>query len=192
MGIDVWVRRTETARSSTATAVPKDREAPVPAAVLEAAIPEAATPEAPIVARDRPVGDGSTAVDLTALAGGGAVVVSAVEEASDRKILQGVFTAVSARGSDAHVTRFLWPQPGVADRGPDSMRIAYRAFLKGQGNRARASWLVLLGDAASTPIPEESFDDGLRILIGPSPAQLRRDPDAKRALWQKIATYVNG
>ncbi len=131
----------------------------------------------------------SIARDLTAVSGGGAVVVGAVKDAADSIILQGVFRAAAQRGAVAQVVRFLWPQTGVSDGSAQSLAVAYRAFLKGQASRARATTLVLLGEVACADGAVDAIES-VTAIVGPTPAQLRLDPAAKRTLWLTIAAAL--
>jgi hypothetical protein len=147
---------------------------------------------APVATRGAAAADGvaaaaeSAAVSLTALAGDGAVVVGEAADNAGRKLLAGVFIATAAWGAKPQLTRFVWPQLGHDDPSPAALQTAYRAFLKGQTSRAGASVVILMGAAAAAPLAGEAVDN-VQTLRCPAPAELCRDPDAKRALWLQIA-----
>lgn len=194
MGIDVWIRRRE--KPAQASVPEPVRNTPAPRAERKSEPPTVRPlpSERPAVVAAAPTATAAASAnavrDLTAVSGGGAVVVGAVIDAADSIVLQGVFRAAAQAGAAAQVVRFVWPQAGMSDGSAESLAVAYRGFLKGQASRAQATTVVLLGELACADGAVDAID-AVTAIVGPTPAQLRMDPAAKRTLWLTIAASLH-
>jgi hypothetical protein len=200
MGIEVWVRRQPAG------------QAPLPAEDTVVAPPgagrpqprggDAATPvnRAPVLARDPPkaVDDGDFRTELDCLAAAGVVIVGRWHSPLDRRLANDVVLAIALAHDPAMVqpakvqqTVFRWPATQTGDRSIAAASNAFKAFLRGQAERAHARCVVLFGDAAAT-LADDAEAAVPRVVRQPAIGGLRADPNAKKALWLNVSQNVPG
>jgi len=177
MGIDVWVRRTNAPASSRVTE-PLTRTLPP---VVEAPA---------VVERSVPVPSAETAVRvrLDCVAVRHAVAIGDFTNPLDKRLAQEIVSVVggSAAPKIQH-TQFRWPATQTGDASVAAARSAYRAFLRGQADRAEARGVLLFGAAACALIEDADAEAAAIVLRCPELATLRADPQAKKALWLSVS-----
>lgn len=80
-------------------------------------------------------------------------------------------------------TAFRWPATQTGDRSAAGARNAFKAFLRGQAERAHARCVVLFGDVAADLADDLESHSLPATLRQPAIGALRADPNAKKALW---------
>jgi len=192
MGIEVWVRRV--ARGGGAA---------------EAVVAPAATERAESIARDSPPAGAHSGpattdaspdyrAELDCIATAGVVIVGRWHNALDKRLANDVALAIAIAHDPAMVqstkvqqTTFKWPATQTGDRSIGAARNAFKAFLRGQAERAHARCVVLFGDVAGT-LADDRDSAAPRIVRQPSIGALRADPNAKKALWLNVSQNVPG
>ena len=177
MGVDVWIRRDRIApsaeRSVAAPIVPVSQVA----SVATRAPSKTAAPQASDDLR----------IQLDCMAAPGVVIVGDFANPLDRRIAQDIAQAIAGVGADMQRAQFRWPQTQTGDAGATAAQNAYREFLRGQIERARARWLLLLGVTASSLADSNERAGDATILRLPEAHALRADPDAKKRLWLSVS-----
>jgi hypothetical protein len=205
MGIDVWLRRSAPApdaqhaatASPTATPVSRKRsdsrdavDAP-PVALAQTQSPDAAVSE--------------YRAELDCLAIVGAVLVGRWQNALDKRLANDIAIALGAvLATDSAMvqtakaqqkvqqTAFRWPATQTGDASFAAARSAFKAFVRGQTERAQARCVVLFGDVAAALADEADSTVALPVLRQPAIGALRADPKAKKALWLNVSQNVHG
>jgi hypothetical protein len=190
MGVDVWVRRAahgaETMQQVTKTvAVPTASEI----GSVPAASSLAPSPDSTAAAEYR--------AELDCLATTGVVIVGRWHNPLDKRLANDVALAVATAHDPAMMqskakvrqTAFKWPATQTGDRSIAAARNAFKAFLRGQAERAHAWCVVLFGDAASA-LADDPDSAVPRVVRQPAIGALRADPNAKKALWLNVSKNV--
>ncbi|HET6472838.1 MAG TPA: hypothetical protein VFG38_13415 [Pseudomonadales bacterium] len=89
-------------------------------------------------------------------------------------------------------TAFRWPATQTGDRSVAAARNAFRAFLRGQAERAHARCVVLFGDAAAELADDLESQSLPPTLRQPAIGALRADPNVKKALWLNASQNALG
>ena len=175
LGVDVWVRRAAQPAAKTAEQVAKTLAlVPVPAASERA----------------------EYRADLDCLAVTGAVIVGRWHNPLDKRLANDVALAIAMAHDPAMMqsakvqqTAFTWPATQTGDRSIGAARNAFKAFLRGQAERAHARCVVLFGDAAGA-LADDQDAAVPRVVRQPAIGALRADPNAKKALWLNVSQNV--
>jgi hypothetical protein len=191
MGIDVWVRRGAVAAAVAPTRQPQDARSRAPAVAVEPRI-EAKTPAssaspAPVV---KPSAAPQLRVRVDCVAAPGVLAVGELADASDRRLVQDIVLAVAGMAATPQRAQFRWPQTQTGDSTPAAARTAYRAFLRGQIERADANLILLLGAAAESLLESDATLGDVQFLRFADVRALRADPLAKKRLWLSVSPHV--
>jgi len=196
IGVDIWVRRVvqpaaKPAEPAAAVAVPASGRAE-PASVARNRTPSRR--DAALVAS---TGDGADyQAELDCLATTGVVIVGRWHNPLDKRLANDVVLAIAIahdpammRSAKVQQTAFTWPSTQTGDRSIGAARNAFRAFLRGQAERAHAKCVVLFGDAAGA-LADDRNSAGPPVLRQPAIGALRADPNSKKALWLNVSQNV--
>jgi hypothetical protein len=201
----VWVRRT----SSSA------RDSVAPSAALAAsASPNRVRPETPTVAASAPTQIASDVTrsrstdyraELDCFASAGIVIVGRWQNALDKRLANDIAIAlggaianepdmVQAASAQQKVqqTEFRWPATQTGDASFAAACGAFKAFVRGQAERAHARCVVLFGDVAAALAADIESAVAVLVVRQPSIGALRADPNAKKALWLNVSQNVLG
>jgi hypothetical protein len=192
MGIDVWVRRSRgDVEVAAPTIQPKDARSKAPAVAVEPRIEAktpASSPSPPPAAK--PAGAPQLRVLVDCVAAPGVLAVGELADASDRRLAQDIVLAVAGMAAAPQRAQFRWPQTQTGDSTPAAARNAYRAFLRGQIERADAKLILLLGAAAESLLESDAALGDVQFLRFPDVRALRADPLAKKRLWLSVSPHV--
>lgn len=191
MGIDVWVRRSAV-ETAVASIVPPKGTRPDAPAVRVAPRIEAETrapglPPAPVA---QPAAAPELRLTLDCVAGPGVLAIGELDDASDRRLAQDIVLAITGMAATPQRAQFRWPQTQTGDSTPAAARNAYRAFLRGQIERADAKVVLLLGRAAESLLQSDVAIGDIQFLRFPDARALRADPLAKKRLWLSVSPHV--
>jgi hypothetical protein len=192
MGIDVWVRRGVPATPVAAIVPPKIVRSESPAVVFDRRIEAVApAPKAPpAAALLDPSASTELRLTLDCVAAPGVLALGEFADASDRRLAQDIVLAIAGMTAASQRAQFRWPQTQTGDSTPTAARNAYRAFLRGQCERADAKLVLLLGRAAESLLESEATIGDIEILRFPDTRALRADPLAKKRLWLSVSRHV--
>jgi hypothetical protein len=216
MGIEVWVRRTPPSAADELVA-PNATDAPsaptassIPTRPRSKSLPanEAPTAKAPAVSQTPPSASASETdyrAELDCLASAGIVIVGRWQNALDRRLANDIAFALGsavandlggAQSANAQAkvqqTAFRWPSTQTGDASFAAARSAFKAFARGQTERAQARCLVLFGDVAAALAVDMESAVAAPVVRQPSIGALRADPNAKKALWLNVSQNVLG
>jgi len=204
MGIDVWVRRARQSVASAESVAGAATAGPVAERVESSPRDErtgAATVRSvkPAPAAADADGRGEFRAELDCLAAAGVVIVGRWHNPLDRRLANDVVLAIAAvhdpaptQPAKVQQTSFKWPVTQTGDRSIGAARNAFKAFLRGQAERAHARCVVLFGDAAAALADDHDDAAAARIVRQPQIGALRADPNAKKALWLNVSQNVRG
>jgi uracil-DNA glycosylase len=180
IGIEVWVRRDlpTVAAVPTAAEVRTELRAEVRERTRLPDYSNASAAAPAIAARLR--------ISLECVAAAGVVVVGECANPLDRRLVNDIVLAIGGLSAQTHKAHFRWPQTQTGDASESAARNAYRAFLRGQIERANARRLLLLGATAQGLLAAEA-ELGPEVLRLPDVRALRGDPDAKKQLWLSVS-----
>ncbi len=189
MGVDVWVRRGIAKPSVAVAAVPRaDRvSAPVERRPdpVSAPIPTTATAIA------RQVSETSVLrLVLECVAATGVVAIGQFDDPSDHRLAQDVALAIAGANAQTQHAQFRWPQTQTGDSTLAAARNAYRAFLRGQIERAGARMVLLFGAATESLLDSDSMLSEIEVFRFSDLHALRADPLAKKRLWLSVSPHV--
>jgi hypothetical protein len=191
MGIDVWVRRGAPATPVAAIVPSTVVRSDLPSVVVEPRI-EAMTPapKPPPASALDPSASLEIRLTLDCVAAPGVLALGELADASDRQLAQDIVRAIAGMTATSQRAQFRWPQTQTGDSTPTAARNAYRAFLRGQCERADAKLILLLGRAAESLLESEATIGDIEILRFPDIRALRADPLAKKRLWLSVSRHV--
>jgi hypothetical protein len=198
MGIDLWVRRTGQRRANVeeawASAVGPTSAELVRAADIEVRAANRSSNDAASVSRTDE--DAAYRAELDCLATQGVVIVGRWQNALDKRLANDIAMAIAMAHDQMMVqspklqqAAFKWPATQTGDRSFRAARSAFKAFLRGQAERAHARCVVLFGDAAGA-LADDQASATARVVRQPSIGALRADPSAKKALWLNVSQNV--
>lgn len=191
MGIDVWVRRGAVEAAVASTVLPKAARSDAPAVVgerrAETGVPGPQPVAAPVA---KPATPSELRLTLDCVAAPGVLAVGELADASDRRLTQDIVLAIAGMAATPQRAQFRWPQTQTGDSTPAAARNAYRAFLRGQIERADAKVVLLLGRTAESLLETDAAIGDTQVLRFPDARALRADPLAKKRLWLSVSPHV--
>lgn len=185
MGIDVWVRRGAVKPAAASIVPAKVARAEAPAVAVERRIET--SPPVPVA---KPPAVPELRLTLDCVAAPGVLALGELADASDRRLAQDIVVAVAGMTATPQRAQFRWPQTQTGDSTPAAARNAYRAFLRGQIERAGAKVVLLLGRTAESLLESDATTGDVQILRFPDVRALRADPLAKKRLWLSVSPLV--
>ena len=177
IGIDVWVRRDVPVAPAQVVAELREEVYDVVQAPARSK-PPAVVPTPAAMAELR--------INLDCVTAEGVVVIGECANPLDLRLAHDIVLAIAGMTTHAHKSQFRWPQTQTGDSSTSAARNAYRAFLRGQIERANARYLLLLGASAQLLVDPDA-------KLGPATMQLpdiralRGDRDAKKQLWLNVS-----
>jgi hypothetical protein len=212
MGIDVWVRRGQAQQEEATVSAPHAASAPnaqiapsadSPARGPTGALPATTASVVPPTAASATHGD--YRAELDCLATVGIVLIGRWQNALDKRLahdiaitLGGAIANEAGMVQSANVqhklqqTAFRWPATQTGDASFQAARGAFKAFVRGQAERAQARCTVLFGDAATMLAEDVEAAVAGSVVRQPSIGVLRADPNAKKTLWLNVSQNVLG
>jgi hypothetical protein len=191
MGIDVWVRR---------GAVEPAIVPIVPAAVARVAAPvvaverridtEARVPNSPPAPAVKSSAVPELRLLLDCIAAPGVLALGELADALDGRLVQDIVVALAGVTATTQRAQFRWPQTQTGDSTPAAASNAYRAFLRGQIERAGAKVVLLLGRAAESLLESDAMIGDVQVLRFADVRALRADPLAKKRLWLSVSPHA--